>query len=358
MADSNLIKCGLAASLLYLLPALAIVAGPRTGAFTMSFTQTTSLADGDEIAHRMLHRIVYEDRRSNHEVLAGQSIDPTKESWQVYVPESYTGAEAYGVLVWVSPFDSGRLPDGWRNGLEDHKLIYVGADRSGNGQGVMDRRVPLALTGLANIEAAYKVDSARIYIGGFSGGGVTASRIAAAYADVFTGGLYVSTSEGIGTEDVPVPSSDRYVLMQTRNRYAFTSGDEEGTNKIMNTRAEDAYRGLCVLRLEFIHIPNATHANLEPRYFSRALKFLDEPKPVDPADQADCEKQRDGRRAAAIDAIRQAFTAGDRDKAHDLLIALHQSFGPLAEPEFSHYAGCLNGNTLSTDCLGKPTGGG
>lgn len=357
MAHPSLMRYLLAVFFL-LMATVALSDGPRTGLFSTSFTQTTPLADGDEVAHRLLHRIVYEEQRSKNQVLAGQTIDPSKESWQVYVPEDYTGSEPYGVLVWVSPFDSGRLPDGWRSWFADRKLIYVGADKSGNGQGVMDRRVPLALTGLANIEASYKVDLSRVYIGGFSGGGVTASRIAAAYADVFTGGLFVSTSEGIGTQDTPVPPLDRFELMVNRGRYVFTSGDEEGTNQVMNTRAEDAYRALCVLRLDYIHIPDATHANLEPRYFSRALKFLDEPKPVDPADQADCEQKREQRRATTIDAVRKAFAAGDRDKARDLLIEFHESFGPLAEPEFSHYAGCLNGGTLSADCLAAPAGGG
>jgi predicted esterase len=342
-----------------LLSVQALADGPRTGLYTTSFTETTPLAEQREVAQRMLHRIVYEQDLAQGSLPSGQSIDPAKESWHVYVPDGYTGSEPYGVLVWVAPYDSGEIAYGWQGQLSDHKLIYVAADKSGNDQGVMDRRVPLALTGLANIEAQYKVDPARIYVGGFSGGGVTASRIAAAYSDVFTGGLFVSTSEGIGSENTPVPPLERYTQMKQRGRYVFTIGTEETNNQVMTGRAVDEYRSLCVLRVEFIHIPNRGHANLEPRVFARALKYLDDPPGVSASDQADCDKELEARRGMAIDAVRQALAAGDKDKAHGLLLDLHQSFGPLAEPEFSHYAACVNGNSKADDCQGaKASGGG
>lgn len=329
---------------------------PRTGAYITSFTQTTPLAEQREVAERMLHRIVYEEDLAAGSLPAGQSVDPAKESWHVYVPEGYTGKEPYGVLVWVAPYDSGEIPYGWQGQLSDHKLIYVAADKSGNDQGVMDRRVPLALTGLVNIMAQYDVDKSRVYVGGFSGGGVTASRIAADYADVFTGGLFVSTSEGIGSENTPVPPLERYTGMKEHGRYVFTIGTEETNNQVMTGRAVDQYRSLCVLRVQFIHIPNRGHSDLEPRIFARALKYLDDPPAVDPADQAECDKELEARRGAAIDAVRQALAAGDKDKAHKLLLALHIAFGPLAEPEFSHYAACVNGNSAADDC--KPAKGG
>lgn len=353
MRGKGLQALALAASLAGM-PVLAAADAPRTGSFATSFTESTPLAEQREVAQRLLHRIVYEQQLAAGTLPAGRSIDPTKESWHVYVPESYKGDEPYGVLVWVAPYDTGEMFFGWQGVLNDHKLIYVAADRSGNDQGVIDRRVPLALTGLANIMALYKVDPARVYIGGFSGGGVVASRIAAAYADVFTGGLFVSTSDGIGSTDTPVPPLDRYQLMQSRGRYVFTSGNEETTNQVMNERSVDQYKSLCVLRVNYIHIPNATHGDLEPRIFARALKYLDNPPAVDAGDQKDCGQKLAARRADAIGAVKQAIQAGDEAKAHDLLLDLHESFGPLAEPEFSHYAGCLNGSIVAADCLPAP----
>ncbi|HEX4300550.1 MAG TPA: PHB depolymerase family esterase, partial [Gammaproteobacteria bacterium] len=232
-------------------------------------------------------------------------------------------------------------------------LIYIGADKSGNVESLVERRVPLALTGLVNIEAMYKIDPARVYIAGFSGGGVTASRMAVAYADIFTGGLFVSTSDGIGSPDAPVPPLERFSLMRSRGRYVFTSGDEETGNLIANVRAVGEYRSLCVPRVDFIHIPNATHANIDSRVFAHAVTYLDTPPALDPAAQADCEKKLADRRAQGIEQVRQALAAGDKDKAWGLLQDLNVAFGPLAEPEFSQIATCIAGSTSIQGCAAR-----
>jgi hypothetical protein len=245
------------------------------------------------------------------------------------------------------------LPHGWQHVLADRKLIYVAADHSGNGQDALKRRVPLALTGLAGIMATYKVDPTRFYVGGFSGGVVTASHIVAGYADVFTGGLFVSTSHGIGTSDMPVPPLPQLQAMQSRGRYVFTAGTEETDNQIMTTRAVDAFRSLCVLRVGYIHIANAGHAghaDLEPGILARALRYLDEPPAPAASASADCEKQLGERRATAIDAVRQALLAGDTAKAHGRFQDLETAFGPLAEPEASRFESCFTGATAPAAC--------
>lgn len=325
----------LTVSFLVLASASALAEAPRTGAFTTSFVQATPLAAPQQVAARL-------DMGDPGPV---PGITPSAESWHVYVPEDYDGSKAFGVLVWISPEDSGELPGGWQHALKDHRLIYVAADKSGNAADIVTRRVPLALTGLAGIQAAYKVDPARIYVGGFSGGGVTASHVAAGYADIFTGGLFVSTSHGIGTRDMPVPALDRYHAMQSRGRYVFTAGSEETDNQIMTTRAVDAFRALCVLRVQYLHVANAGHANLDSRLLLRALKYLDAPSDPSASDQSDCEQALKGRRDDAIQGIRQAFQAGNRDKAGTLLQELTTAFGPLAEPDYSALSACLADTT-------------
>jgi dienelactone hydrolase len=340
---------------LFWLPA-ANADAPRTGSFAVSFYQTTPLADAAEVLKRLLHPLVYNEWQAAGRIKPGQTILPSQESWRVYVPPDYDGSQPYGVLVWISPGEGGQMEEDWQHVLREHKLIYIGADKSGNVESLVERRVPLALTGLANIEALYKIDPARIYIAGFSGGGVTASRMAAAYADVFSGGLFVSTSEGIGSADTPVPPLDRFMLMRSRGRYVFTSGMEETSNLIANVGSVDEYRSLCVLRVDFIHIPNATHGNIESRVFAHAMTYLDTPPAVDPAAQADCEKKLADRRAQGIDQVRQALAAGDKDKAWSALQDLSMAFGPLAEPEFSRLSACVStGANPSPDCAaGKP----
>lgn len=323
---------------------------PRTGSFAVTFTLTTPLADGAEVLKRLLHPLVYDRWQAAGRVKPGQTIDPSQESWRVYVPPDYDGSQPYGVLVWISPGEGGQMEENWEHVLREHKLIYIGADRSGNEESVVDRRVPLALTGLVNIEAMYKIDPARVYIAGFSGGGVAASRMAAAYADVFSGGLFVSTSNGVGSPDVPVPPLERFLLMRSRGRYVFTSGDEETDNLVMNVRSVDEYRSLCVLRVDYIHIPNATHGNIDSRVFARAMAYLDDPSAVDPAKQADCEKKLADRRTQGIAQVRQALVAGDKDEAWSQLQDLSMAFGPLAEPEFSQLSACISGASPTQAC--------
>lgn len=342
------------------LPAAAGADAPRTGAFTINFTQTTPLADQTEVLKRLLHPLVFNEWQKSGRVKSGQTIDPTQETWEVYVPPEYDGSQPYGVMVWISYGPDGRMEENWQHVFREHKLIYIGPDKSGNTESVLERRVPMALTGLMGLEQQYKIDPARVYIAGFSGGGVTASRIASAYADVFTGGLFVSTSDGMGSPDTPVPQLDRLMLMRSRGRYVFTSGMEETSNLIINVRSVQHYHALCVPRVDYIHIPNETHANLTSRVFGHAMEYLDSPPPVDAAAQAECEKKLADRRAEAIEQIRQALIAGDKDQAWNELQDLSVSYGPLAEPEFSQLSACVATapNPRQAACpVSRPTGG-
>ncbi len=342
--------CLMSCLLLAASPALADA--PRTGSYQTTFDQTTPLAGGIEIFRRMLHPLAYAQNVARYHPPEGQVIDPAREHWQVYVPEDYDGSTPYGVLVWVPPWDVLGIPSGWQRILKEHHLIFVAAGNSGNDQSVPMRRVPLALTGLVNIEARYKTDPARLYIAGFSGGGVVASVMAAAYADVFTGGMFVSTSYGLGTEDEPVPPVERFRLMQNRGRYVFLVGTEDEINEAITNRASSAYVDHCVLRVRKLSMLNAGHRDVDARYLAGALNYLDSPPDIKPDAQASCEGKLAERRADAIAAVRAALTAGDKDKAEASLTDLQMVFGPLAEPEFSQLSACATGSAPLPSCAG------
>lgn len=340
--------CLMAGLLLVSVPAAADT--PRTGAYQTSFDQATPLAGGVEIFKRMLHPLAYEQKLAEYHPPVGQVIDPAREHWQVYVPEDYDGGTPYGVLVWVAPWDALGIPSGWQSILKAHHLIFVAAGDSGNDQSVPMRRVPLALTGLVNIEAHYKTDPARLYIAGFSGGGVTASVIAAAYSDVFTGGMFVSTSYGLGTDDEPVPPLDRFELMQQRGRYVFLVGTEDPINEGMTNQASSAYVDHCVLRVRRISMLNQGHRDVDPRYLANALNYLDSPPDVKPEAQAACEQKLQARRAEAVAAVQAALAADDRDRAKAALAQLQMVYGPLAEPAFSRLSACATGDAPTHTC--------
>ena len=325
---------------------------PRTGVYQTTFDQTTPLAGSVEIFKRMLHPPAYEGVMASSLPSEQQVIDPTREHWQVYVPEDYDGSAPYGVLVWVAPWDTLGMPSGWQSILKAHHLIFVSAGNSGNDQSVPMRRVPLALTGLVNIEARYKTDPARLYIAGFSGGGITASVMAAAYADVFTAGMFVSDADGLGTENEPVPPLDRFELMQSRGRYVFLVGTEDPVNEGVINPASSAYVDHCVLRVRKLSMLNEGHRDVDARYLSSALNYLDSPPDVKLEAQSACEQKLQARRADAIAAVRASLAADDRDKAKAALAELQMVYGPLAEPEFSHLSACATGEAVPHTCAG------
>lgn len=342
--------CLMACLLLASMPASADT--PRTGAYQTTFDQTTPLAGGVEIFKRMLHPMAYERETARYHPPIGQVIDPAQEHWQVYVPEDYDGSTPYGVLVWVAPWDVLGIPPGWQSILKAHHLIFVGAGNSGNDQSVPMRRVPLALTGLVNIEARYKTDPARLYIAGFSGGGVVASVMAAAYSDIFTGGMFVSTSYGLGTEDEPVPPLDRFKLMQDRGRYVFLVGTEDSINEAVTNRASSAYVDHCMLRVRKLSMLNEGHRDVDARYLASSLNYLDSPPEVKSDVQVACDGKLLGRKADAVAGVRASLAADDRDKAKDALRDLEMVYGPMAEPEFSTLSACATGEAAPHTCAG------
>src|SRR5688572_21384338 len=118
----------------------ALAAGPQQVAFDVA----TPLATRAEIAARMLHGLQHQrllaHAAGSGRSLDGSAIDPRGERWQLFVPESCRDAPC-GLLVWVSPWDQAALPRDWLGALEDARVAYVAAERSGNAQDVLDRRV-------------------------------------------------------------------------------------------------------------------------------------------------------------------------------------------------------------------------
>lgn len=156
------------------------------GYFETAFELLPPYARSDVIAARMLPPEERDPALLGE--LSGYSIDPRDEQWQVYAPESCARVEC-GILVWVHPTDAMKMDYLWRQVFDAHDMLYVAALRSGNDRETFSRRIPLALTGLGAMVEKYKVDAARVYVGGFSGGSKVAQKIAFAFPDIFHGAI-------------------------------------------------------------------------------------------------------------------------------------------------------------------------
>lgn len=168
-----------------LLASNGYAADQRAGYFETAFEVIPPYARADVIAQRSVPPEKLQQITS--EEITGYTIDPRDEEWQVYAPEACAGGAGCGVLVWIHADDAPRMDRKWQAVLDDAKLIYVAALRSGNDHDAFARRLPLALTGLGAIATSYTVDPARVYLGGFSGGARAAQVLGFAFPDVFHG---------------------------------------------------------------------------------------------------------------------------------------------------------------------------
>jgi poly(3-hydroxybutyrate) depolymerase len=147
-------------------------------------------------------------------------LDPEDAiNWQVYRPIQTSG-EPPGILVYVSPTRSGAMEGNWTRVLDQHNLVYVAADRSGNKIPVT-RRMVLATSAIMAVKQQFEIDEERIYISGFSGGGRVASFLSHQYPTVFSGAIYIC---GVNFWNEDVVSDMNRVL---NNRYVFVSGTRD-----------------------------------------------------------------------------------------------------------------------------------
>src|SRR4051794_9575740 len=164
-------------------PASAAASQPVTGAFTLQFTDRSPLSAIKEQVGRFGWRM--EQMRGPKDEA---DYELPKETFDVVVPDAYAPNDpGWGLLVWVSPGGRGSPPRAWLDALAKHKLIWIGAERSGNERAIWCR-VGLAVDAVVNMQRRFRIDPSRVYVSGMSGGGRSASMIGLAYADVFAGG--------------------------------------------------------------------------------------------------------------------------------------------------------------------------
>lgn len=224
--------------------------GPSRGTFTVSATLPDVV--GDETSARF-ESVVARDERIE---------------WQLYVPASYDPERPPGLLVYVSPSDSGEPPESWQAVLDAANLVWIGANKSGNRTRVA-RRATYAMVAPAVVARDYRIDSSRVYISGFSGGGRVASMIAPDYPHVFRGALYIC-----GVNPWDDRKSDRADAVRA-NRYVFLTGRKD-FNRRETRSVHRAYRRAGVEKALLMDIPGMDHSLPSPAKLAEALEFLDQ----------------------------------------------------------------------------------
>jgi len=212
------------------------------------------------------------------------NFDLTGETFEIFVPRNYSGKEAFGLFVFMDCSDSMTLPREWMAILEKEKLICVIPQKIGNDQ-PFSRRVGLALVGLLKTVERYKVDPARIYTGGMSGGARCSLQLAFLHSDVIAGNIsicganfyepvpriHATDNSDYGVWPVP---PDRIAAAKEKVRFVFISGARD----FRYGKIRDIYEGGFVkngFQARLIDQPNMGHQMCSSEPLAAAFHFVD-----------------------------------------------------------------------------------
>lgn len=223
---------------------------PRTGYFRISATTVELL--GEDGASAVA------------EVVAPDQV----LRWQLYVPKSYDAREPAGVIVFVNRSDrSGGSSKTYNPVLEENNLIWAAPLGAGD-KTPMNERMLRALLTPNVLSRSYAINSSRIYIGGFVGGGYLATMLASSRPELFRGGMFVSGA--LAWEDKTPPGIEQI----RKNRYVFITGSNDVARDTMR-RTAAAYREHGVVNSKLFVMPNARQEMPSPQYLQQAIGFLD-----------------------------------------------------------------------------------
>jgi predicted esterase len=307
---------------------------PPSGTLSeIHFTDTTPLSSNMELARRMLSPLQGADLSKalaqKGERMREQPVDLAEESFALYVP-AREPPQGYGLVVFVLPWDTARLPEGWGAVFDERGLIFVSAARSGNDQSALGRREPLAILAEQNLVHRYRIDPQRIWVAGFSGGSRVALRLALAYPDLFRGAVLNASSDPIGTAQVQLPPKDLFLRFQESSHLVYVTGGRDATRLAFDIESMHSLRDWCVFNVEDQANTFAGHEIMSPEVLSRALDSLAKPVEADAGRLAVCRAGIDAELEGKLAQVRSLISAGNRDAARAALKDIDMRFGGLA----------------------------
>jgi len=259
-----------------------------TGYSNVTFTERSPLSTNKEICARMGWPLLEE------EAAKGDYSLP-QESFEVYVPPTYTGEKPFGLLVFVNPGGHGSLKGyerlGWKEIVDKHELIWVGPNKIGNDR-LVRPRMGITIDAAINAQKRFKIDPTRVYVGGVSGGGRVASMLGVGFPDVFRGGFYIIgcnfyrqeqsiEQNGVFKRSYFVPPTKYYVAAKKQNKHVFLTGDTDGNRE----QTHIYYKGFVRDGFEhctYLQVPGMGHSPPPKEWFAKGVAALDAPL-ADPA---------------------------------------------------------------------------
>ncbi len=121
--------------------------------------------------------------------IAYSNTDLVSRDYVVRLPSGFDAADStrrYGLVTWIDAADAHSFPTAYAAALDAHDVIWLGGLNIGNPASVNTRR-GVAIMGAFRLSELYALNPARVYVGGLSGGGRTASDLAYLRSDYFRG---------------------------------------------------------------------------------------------------------------------------------------------------------------------------
>lgn len=188
-------------------------------------------------------------------------------SWQVTLPKNHEAKPPQGLLVYISPQDSGEIYEMWKPLLIEKNLIWISADKGGNDFSAQ-RRVLQALLAVQLANKNYRLDKQRIYVTGFSGGGRVASMIAPLYPEYFSGNIFMGGANSWGSK-----SPEKFALMRKKS-YVFINGESDFNLK-ESKKVSERFKQAGLSNVEFFEVPGLGHMPPDAKWLGAAIDYLD-----------------------------------------------------------------------------------
>jgi len=241
------------------------------GLHTIRFTESAEQSAADEVKWRM------------HAVENPGPFDITREQFQLVVPKNYQSIEPWGLFIWISASDNPRVPAEWEAVLAARKLLFVGAMKSGNPRNIFDR-IRMAIDANVGMRKRYRIDPARVYVSGFSGGARVASMTGVAFADLFTGAIPfmgVNFYTDLPAENGKqfglnyIPDDDVLAIAKKRCRYVLVTAEKDFNRINTHSADENGFRKEGFASVLCLEVPGIAHAMPDAGWLEKGLEFLD-----------------------------------------------------------------------------------
>jgi len=214
--------------------------------------------------------------------------DPGKERFVVYVPENYTGATPFGLVVFIAPGNVAEVPLAWKSVLQARNLMFIASQDSGN-ELQRSWRMGLAVLGAQEMMKHYRIDPSRVYASGFSGGARIAGKLGFFQPDLFRGTIqsggadfYRPVAKVYATSSIDTMGNPYGIFLATtaeaeaarRVRFVLITGSDD----FRRGNIRDIFNGGFAksgIQSKLIDVPGLGHEICDGQTFSAALDFIE-----------------------------------------------------------------------------------